>query len=73
MKHIGHHVVGDPVYGKSKIESTYPDIVQNFQRQALHSRELSFIHPFSRKSLVFEAPLPKDLQTLEKFFDKLNS
>ncbi|MDR0942042.1 MAG: RluA family pseudouridine synthase [Holosporales bacterium] len=68
MQHIGHCVVGDQVYGKRKIESSYPDIVKNFSRQALHSSELSFVHPISKNRLKFEAPLPEDLKQLESLF-----
>jgi 23S rRNA pseudouridine1911/1915/1917 synthase len=65
MKHISHHIIGDPIYGKTKIETTYPDIVRCFQRQALHSSELSFMHPFSKEYLNFKTPLPEDMQMLE--------
>ena len=65
MKHMGHHIIGDPVYGKAKIENTYPEEVQKFSRQALHSRELSFCHPFTKEQLSFEAQLPDDLVILD--------
>jgi 23S rRNA pseudouridine1911/1915/1917 synthase len=64
MKHIRTPIIGDPVYGKAKIEHSYPDIVKNFQRQALHSSTLSFVHPISKEHLIFEAPLPEDLDQL---------
>ena len=64
LKHIGHHIIGDQVYGKSKIEPTYPDIVRCFPRQALHSNELEFVHPFTKQRLVFAAKLPNDLELL---------
>ena len=70
MKHIGHHIIGDKVYGKAKIEHTYPDLVRNFPRQALHSSELSFTHPITREKLCFEAPLPEDLESLVELFEK---
>ncbi|MED4878855.1 hypothetical protein P9711_14790, partial [Anoxybacillus geothermalis] len=33
-------------------------------RQALHSRQLSFFHPFARRWLTFAAPLPGDMAHL---------
>ncbi|MDR3031291.1 MAG: RluA family pseudouridine synthase [Holosporales bacterium] len=68
MKYIGNHLIGDGVYGKTKIEETYPELIKNFPRQALHSSELSFIHPITAEFLQFKTNLPKDLETLEKFF-----
>ena len=61
MKHIGCPLVGDQVYCKSKIESVYPDYIRHFPRQALHSRELSFIHPFTKKHIIITAPFPEDI------------
>ena len=66
MKHIGHNIVGDPVYGKSRIENTYPDEVRNFQRQALHSNEISFIHPITKQEHSFYAKIPDDMTDLIK-------
>lgn len=61
MKHIGHHVIGDPIYGKRSVENTYPDYVKNFERQALHSNKLSFIHPITQQFMEFSTDLPEDL------------
>jgi 23S rRNA pseudouridine1911/1915/1917 synthase len=51
MAHIGHPVVGDPVYGFKK---------QRFETkgQLLHARVLGFIHPRTGEYIEFEAPLP---------------
>lgn len=69
MKHIGNHIIGDGVYGrKGKIEPTYPKEVAHFGRQALHSQEVDFIHPFTKQTLSFEAPLPPDLIKLQELF-----
>jgi 23S rRNA pseudouridine1911/1915/1917 synthase len=64
MQHIGHHIIGDQVYGRTKIGVTYPKIIKTFNRQALHSSELSFLHPFTREFLTFSKELPNDLQEL---------
>lgn len=52
MAHIGHPIVGDPVYGFKK---------QKFhtEGQLLHARVLGFIHPRTGEYREFEAPLPE--------------
>jgi 23S rRNA pseudouridine1911/1915/1917 synthase len=52
MAHIGHPIVGDPVYGFKK---------QKFhtEGQLLHARVLGFIHPRTGEYKEFEAPLPE--------------
>ena len=70
MAHIGHPLLGDPVYGagfRTKVTRLEPDAraaVEVFSRQALHARELGFAHPRSGKDLLFESPLPPDLVAL---------
>lgn len=56
MKYIGHPLVGDPVYGKSK------GIKLN--GQALHAAVLGFVHPSSGEYLEFSAPMPDDMEEL---------
>lgn len=52
MKHIGHPLLGDDLYGGNK---------KVMARQALHARKLSFPHPLSKKIHTFTAPLPEDM------------
>ena len=35
-----------------------------FRRQALHARQLTFLHPLSEDSLTFETPIPADMARL---------
>lgn len=66
----GHSIVGDKTYGNSKKKSLLllPDetrsFIENFPRQALHSKEISFQHPKTGKILHFEAKIPEDIQGL---------
>jgi len=55
MAHIGHPVVGDPVYGYRK---------QRFALagQLLHAWQLHLVHPRTGEEMVFEAPLPDDFE-----------
>lgn len=65
MAHLGHPLVGDPVYGKSTRCSL------GFQRQALHAARLGLIHPFTGELLSWSAPLPEDMsELLEQARDK---
>ena len=51
---IGHPIAGDPEYGgKGR---------HGLSRQFLHSARLSFHHPTTGKEMIFESPLPADLQ-----------
>jgi len=51
MAHIGHPVVGDPVYGHKK---------QRFklEGQLLHAKKLGFVHPSTNRYVEFESSLP---------------
>ena len=50
LKHLGHPVVGDEVYGKRGA----------FSRQMLHAWKLGFAHPRTGNALDFTAPIPPD-------------
>ncbi|MYF98670.1 RluA family pseudouridine synthase [Candidatus Poribacteria bacterium] len=70
LQHIGHPVAGDSIYGGEqramKDADTLPikHALIHLKRQALHARTLQFEHPISRKSLMFSAPKPADMQRL---------
>jgi 23S rRNA pseudouridine1911/1915/1917 synthase len=76
MQYIGHPLFNDDFYGGDKIVkgtifARYKQFVDNCfaicQRQALHAKELGFIHPVTRKPMLFESNLPDDM---EKVIDK---
>ncbi|WP_243406208.1 RluA family pseudouridine synthase [Sphingosinicella sp. YJ22] len=64
MASIGHPLLGDPVYGRSRPE--HKDVLKrlNFERQALHAAELGFVHPVLNENLSFKSALPSDIQEL---------
>jgi 23S rRNA pseudouridine1911/1915/1917 synthase len=70
MAHIGHPVLGDPLYGtgyKTKsvlLPELARDRLQALERQALHAAHLAFEHPVSGKILSFDSDLPDDLRQL---------
>ena len=67
MRHLGYPIIGDPVYGRKKIEPVFPDEIRFFPRQALHSSNLDFRHPITNANLSFTSPLPEDMTTLQLF------
>ena len=74
MAHIGHPLVGDPLYSRQKRSrvSALPEerqkIILDFHRQALHAQTLGFVHPVTDKRLKFEVDFPSDLRELVKAF-----
>lgn len=66
MTSIGHPLLGDPVYGRTRPH--HRSVLDNidFKRQALHAAELGFVHPVSRETLQFESEMPDDMQRLLK-------
>ena len=73
MKHIGHPIFCDKVYGgklivKGNRFTNYKRFVENsfriIERQALHAKSLGFIHPSTNKEVYFESKLPEDMSFL---------
>lgn len=75
MEHIGHPLVGDPLYGtqQTKLKATlkkggYEEDVQervlSFAHQALHAAAISFIHPRTEEEMSFECDLPDDYKEI---------
>jgi len=69
LAHIGHAVIGDPVYGgraRVGIARRGPIGAQiaAFPRQALHARLLGFAHPTTGETLRFDSALPADMAGL---------
>ena len=69
LEHIGHPVVGDPVYGgggSRRISGAGRRAAEAIERatprQALHAAALAFRHPVTREPLEFRAEWPGDLQ-----------
>ena len=75
MAHLGHPLLGDPVYGRKlakqkNASSELQSALANFNRQALHAAILGFKHPITGEMLRFEAPLPHDMQNLTNLLKK---
>jgi 23S rRNA pseudouridine1911/1915/1917 synthase len=57
LSHIGHPIIGDPVYGRKGRH-------YDFGRQALHAEKLTLVHPATEEVMEFLAPLPEDMNSL---------
>jgi len=57
---IGHPLIGDPVYGAKRGSG----VGLAFPRQALHAEKLALVHPVTRRSRAWQAPLPQDMRAL---------
>lgn len=70
MAHIGHPLVGDPVYLRRRpavaklLSQPLRDLALDFPRQALHAEKLGFQHPITSTFLCFRAAPPEDFTTL---------
>lgn len=77
MQYIGHPLFNDEFYGgdrivKGTVYSKYKQFVDNCfsicSRQALHAKELGFIHPSTKEKMLFNSELPEDMQqVIEKW------
>ncbi len=74
LAHVGHPVVGDPVYGGGGAKGiSGPDQVwardleRRVSRQFLHAWVLRFEHPRTGEALRFESRLPPDLAEAAKW------
>jgi len=77
LAHIGHPLIGDPLYGKGfksklrKLPEPLQDKLAALSRQALHAERLAFTHPVDGTLLKFNSPLPPDLAEIVAAFKEL--
>jgi len=67
MAHINHPLAADPVYGIAPKMDTSSEVrmaLEELNRQALHARKLSLVHPESGKTMTWKAAIPFDLEQL---------
>lgn len=64
MSSIGHPLLGDPVYGRSRAAHRPILAELGFVRQALHAAMLGFFHPVTKEKMRFESRIPADIQEL---------
>jgi len=66
-----HPILGDPVYGRSRMpkhlasaERRRIRLVRSVRRQMLHAWKIRFTHPVSSEPMSFESPMPRDMTDL---------
>lgn len=70
MAHIGHPLLGDPVYATgfrtkaALLDEASRERLEQLGRQALHAALLGFDHPITGEALTFESELPQDMAVL---------
>ena len=75
MAYIHHPLLGDPVYGgrlrlPAGATGALQDGLRQFRRQALHAVRLELQHPASGEPMMWEAPLPEDMQQMLKLLQE---
>lgn len=82
MKYIGHPLFNDDTYGgdrivKGTVFTKYKQFVDNCfaicPRHALHAQQLGFIHPVTKENMLFESPLPDDIQSVIEKWKRYSS
>lgn len=73
MKHLGHPLFNDEIYGgdrivKGTVFTKYRQFVENCfaicPRHALHAQSIGFIHPKTRQKVEFDSEIPDDMSNL---------
>jgi 23S rRNA pseudouridine1911/1915/1917 synthase len=77
MAYKGCWLLGDRQYGKKnlkfkKINEEFENDLKTLNRQALHAKSLSFVHPTTRKTISFDSNLPKDFKKILNLLNKLS-
>ena len=78
LSHIGHPLIGDPMYGgrvrfPKKASIDLKDSLINFKRQALHSKKLTLTHPISGENMSWISKLPDDMLKLLEVLQEFDS
>jgi len=64
--HIGHPLLGDPVYGRARGKRSVAPLPGGFARQALHAWRLALVHPRTGRTMQWRADVPDDIAELSE-------
>ncbi|MGZ5475585.1 MAG: RluA family pseudouridine synthase [Thermoanaerobaculia bacterium] len=68
LKHLGHPIVGDPLYSGPQWRGIPDKVLQKalaaMKRQALHAAKIKFPHPRDGRAMAFEVGVPEDMATV---------
>jgi 23S rRNA pseudouridine955/2504/2580 synthase len=62
LAHIGHPILGDEKYGDFELNKSL--VRRGLKRMFLHAAQLELRHPLDGRDLVFNSPLPPDLERI---------
>jgi len=71
LAHLGYPIAGDDKYGDFALNKTLAK--QGLKRMFLHAFKVIIEHPRSGEEMMFEAPLPEELQSFLKHLDDQNT
>ncbi len=73
MSNLGNSLIGDRTYKVKNysLPREFAQEINGFPRQALHAYFLEFIHPRSKKTMLFECDMPDDMKNLESLLDNI--
>jgi 23S rRNA pseudouridine1911/1915/1917 synthase len=66
FQHLGYPVAGDETYGAKQNKQLKEQTNYAAPRVLLHAKELTFIHPRTKKEMHLTAPLPQDFKAALK-------
>ena len=77
MNNLGNSIVGDDKYKKKykklkNIDQNIENLILKLNRQFLHAKTLGFVHPKTKKEMIFSSNLPKELKDLLKTLRNTN-
>ena len=77
MNNMGNSIVGDDKYKKKykklkNIDLNIENLILKLNRQFLHAKTLGFVHPKTKKEMIFSSNLPKELKDLLKTLRNTN-
>ncbi|MDR6385517.1 RluA family pseudouridine synthase [Paraburkholderia caribensis] len=64
--HVGHPLLGDPVYGRARGQRSVTPLPGGFARQALHAWRLALVHPRTGRTMQWRADVPDDIAELSE-------
>jgi 23S rRNA pseudouridine1911/1915/1917 synthase len=64
--HVGHPLLGDPVYGRARGKRSVTPLPGGFARQALHAWRLALVHPRTGRTMQWRADVPDDIAALSE-------
>jgi len=71
LAHLGYPIAGDDKYGDFALNKTLAK--QGLKRMFLHAFKVIIEHPRNGEEMMFEAPLPEELQSFLKYLDDQNT